>query len=305
MGKAKEPVSSSANRRSFSLSHARGRLDRSRQGNAAAEQTQQQRERRARYGDPTREVVGGQVHADVSRPAEQVESPVRVVRRQSPPLGGAPDRIGPEVRHQRVGREERRKRERARRDDRALAFRPSLREDEVERRHCGNRREKNNSHNAEVQERARRDAGESEYGQRASPKRPVRQKKRRHKHREERQVLAVGERMGVQAGMQQEEQHCEQRDEPAGAEKPVSEQVGEEPGGEVEQVREQVSAQIDCAGVVQPEGALREQQRHLERDAVELAMAGEERVAFSSDERKGSFPGFSLGGLVPRNAVVI
>lgn len=34
-------------------------------------------------------------------------------------------------------------------------------------------------------------------------------------------------------------------------------------------------------------------------------MAVEETIVFSSNERKGSFPGFPFGGLVPRNAVVI
>ena len=143
---------------------AGGSLDRSRNDRCGANRPQRQGERRTRDGEPDGEVLDGEIHASVKRPAEQFKNDDRELGQDRPPLDGAPNRVAPQIRQQREDGHRARQRERARRDENPLALRPSLREGEIQRPQGRNRREQNQPYNAKVDENPDRRAKQSERG---------------------------------------------------------------------------------------------------------------------------------------------
>ena len=98
-------------------------------------------------------------------------------------------------------------------------------------------------------------------------KRAVSEIQRDNQHRRERNILAVKERVGIQARMQQKQQHSQQR-YPTTAQRPIREHPARKAPRDKEQVRKQVARQIDMAAVIQPERPRNQKQRHLKGNAV-------------------------------------
>ena len=149
--------------------------------------------------------------------------------------------------------------------------------EQIQRQHPQDRRERQDAKNPYVGEQPYPNPAERERPYLIPPKSAVDQIQAYHEHAQERQILAVHKRMGVQARMQQEDEHGEQRQE-AAAEHAVGQQPAEKAARQKEGVGKRVSSEIDRAGIFLAQDALDNRQRDLEGDAVVYLVR---RVRFS------------------------
>ena len=110
--------------------------------------------------------------------------------------------------------------------------------------------------------------------------------------------------MGVKTGMQQEQKHCQQCQQ-SPVEHPINQQVTKKTAADKKQVRQQMAAQVDGAGILQPQDPLQPNQRRLKSNPVIPVRITPRRIIIAQRIVHGAGPNNPLPILIQRHPVII